>query len=320
LLLFRLLNNIAIEQKWAKMKYAFRISFIAVILAGVVSCDNDNNDPVDVTAPAIELEEPVVEEFFHTGDYIHFKATFTDDIELGSYSIDIHDNIDGHSHGRIFKTYEDPSLLQWNFKENFTFPVGQKVVDIDMDDQIEIPSNAIAGPYHFIIQAIDKAGNATSYQDDSTVEIEIFITNNSMPAVNITNLDDDELEIEQGEKFMVTGDISDPTAGEYAGMHALTVILGKEHEGHDHDHGGRIGEDDHDLIDADYEEEELEQFMADDKIILDNVFEHINFTLSQEQLEELQEEEVDHLVLIIQVRDEQGNMAVSHTEVHVHAD
>ena len=305
------------------MKITLRIILIAIIFAGIVSCDSDNNDPVDVTGPAIELDEPHGEEFFQTGDFIHFEATFTDDIELGSYSIDIHDNLDGHSHGRIADEEIDPSLLEWNYKENFTFEAGQKAAVIDMHDEIQIPSNAIAAPYHFIVQAVDKAGNATSYQDDSTVEIEIIITNSSMPVVNITNLEDDELEIEQGELFMVTGDISDPTAGDYAGMHALTVILGEEHEGHDHDHdhGGRIAEDDHALKEAVYEgEEALEPFMVDDKIMLDKVFEDFNFTLSQEQLDELQEEDVDHLVLIMQVRDEQGNLAVSHTEVHVHAD
>jgi len=130
---------------------------------------------------------------------------------------------------------------------------------------------------------------------------------------------DDELEIEVGTVFMVTGDVTDPTTGEYEGMHSLEVILGEDsHEEHEHDHGGRIAEED--LIDVHFEEEELAQFMVDGAIILDKIFETINFTLSEAELDELIEEEIDHLKLTISVHDEQGNIAVSNTEVHVHTD
>jgi hypothetical protein len=54
--------------------------------------------------------------------------------------------------------------------------------------------------------------------------------------------------------------------------------------------------------------------------MLDKVFEEINFVLSQGQLDELVAEEVDHLMLMIKVHDEQGNIAVSKTDVHVHTD
>ena len=116
---------------------------------------------------------------------------------------------------------------------------------------------------------------------------------------------------------MVKGDITDPTTGDYAGMHSVEVILGEDSHGeHDHDHGGRIAEED--LIDELFEEEALAQFMVDDAIILDKIFETINFTLSQEQLDELLAEEIDHLLLTISVHDEQGNIAVSRTAVHIH--
>lgn len=96
-------------------------------------------------------------------------------------------------------------------------------------------------------------------------------------------------------------------------MHMLKVNLG---EGHDHDHGGRLAEED--LIDVTVEEEELQQFMVDDLIIMDKVFESINFSLSQTQLDDLISEEGDHLLLQIKVFDEQGNISISNTVVHVH--
>jgi hypothetical protein len=252
------------------------MSFVAVL--SFSSCDDDS-ETIDVTAPTIELGDPAYGESFEAGNSVHFEASFTDDIELGAYKIDIHNNFDGHSHGRIAKTSEDPDLLKWSFEESFDFDPGLKNSDIHLHDELEIPESTMAGPYHFIVSALDKSGNSTSHQDGSTKEVEIHITNSSMPVVDITNLENDELEIEVGEKFMVAGKVTDPTAGEYAGMHAIEIILNEGHHGdeHDHDHGGRVAEED--FIDFDLDEEALAPYMENDAIVLDLIFDEINFTL-----------------------------------------
>lgn len=72
---------------------------------------------------------------------------------------------------------------------------------------VAIPSETMAGPYHFIVQAIDTEGNSTSFQDGSAIELEIYITNDSQPVVYITNLEGDELEIEAGKIFMVEREV-----------------------------------------------------------------------------------------------------------------
>lgn len=283
-----------------------------------VGCDDDS-DAIDTTPPTIELIDPVNGEFLNAGGYAHLDAHLIDDIELASYKLEIHENFDSHTHGRIAASNNDPSLIQWSFNQSYEVPSGLKEYLAELDEEIEIPSNAMAGPYHYILQAIDASGNSTSFQDGSTVEIEIYITNDSQPVINITNTVNDELEIEIGTPFMVTGDVTDPTAGEYEGMHSIAVILGEgNHEDHDHTHGGRIAEED--LIEVSFEEQDLDQFIVNGDIILDKVFESINFTLTQEQLDDLIAEEVDYLVLTISVHDEQGNIAVSNTDVHVHTD
>lgn len=295
----------------------FTLSVYSILF--VLSGCNDDSETIDVTAPAIELSDPVNGDFFAAGTPVHFEASFTDDLELGSYNINIHNNFDGHAHGRVAASNDDPSLIKWSFSQSFEFQSGMKNSDVHLHDEIEIPANTMAGPYHFIVSAVDRSGNATSYQDNSTIEVEIIITNNSMPLVEITNLVNDELEIEAGTLFMVTGTVTDPTVGTYAGMHSIEIILGEAHyEDHDHDHGGRVAAED--FIDFDLDEAEMDAYMEGDAIILDKIFEAINFTLSQTQLNELIAEEIDHLVLTIKVKDEQGNLAVSLTDVHVHMD
>jgi len=283
------------------------------------SCIFGGGDLVDITAPEIDVLKPQSWDSLVAGEFVAFDATFKDDLELGSYSIDVHDNLDGHGHGRISQPNDDPSLERWIFKKNYTIPEGYIMFVAQHDDDIEVPGNTMAGPYHFVVQAVDQVGNATSYQDGSTIEFEVLVTNDSQPVVTITNLFEGELVIEAGVQFMVEGDISDPTTGTYAGMRSTEILLGEDHEeAHEHVHG-RIEQDEpYILIDADYEGTDLELFMIDGIIQLDQVFESINFTLSQQQLDELTSEDIDHLLLIIKVKDEQGNLTISRTIVHIH--
>jgi hypothetical protein len=281
-------------------------------------CIDDDGGAIDTTAPVIELHYPESGSYQEAGGFVHFESTFKDDLQLASYSIDVHDNLDGHGHGRIAQPTTDPSLVRWSLKRNYSIPSGLIIFVAQHDDNIEISSKAIAGPYHFIVQAVDMAGNATSFQDGSTKEIEMYISNDSQPVISITNLVNDELELKEGVPFRVEGDIIDPTSGVYAGIHSLDVILGEGHEeAHQHDQMRMEVED---LIDVHYEGTGLDAFMVNDTIILDLVFGTINFTLSQQQHDDLTGEGIDHLILTLEVRDEQGNLTIQNTPVYVPAD
>ena len=276
----------------------------------------DDLQLIDVKGPTIEVKVPEWGAYLIAGTFAPFEATFTDDFELATYNIEIHENFSGHGHGRVAYILEDPALLKWSFKQSFTIPAGLNIFQAILEEDIEVPSNAIAGPYHFIVQAIDNAGNSTSFQDDSAIELEVYISNDSQPIINITNLDNGELTIEKDVLFMVEGDITDHTVGEFAGITSMDIILGEEaHDDSEHVHGGRIASAD--LVDMFFEEQELQQFMVNESIILEIVFAYINFSLSQTQLDELIAEHIDHLLLTIIVNDNQGNIAVSNTDVHV---
>ena len=296
-----------------------RLILIILIISSIfTSCIFSGGDLVDITAPEIDMLKPQAWDSLAAGEFVAFDAIFMDDLELGSYSIDIHDNLDGHGHGRISQPNDDPSLERWIFKRNYSIPEGYIMFVAQHDDDIEVPGNTMAGPYDFIVQAVDQAGNATSYQDGSTVEFQVLITNDNQPVVTITNLVEGELEIEAGILFIAEGVITDPTTGTYSGIHSLEILLGEDHEEeHEHVHGRVKQDEPYFLIDVDYEGTELELFMIDGIIQLDQVFESINFTLSQQQLDDLTSEDVDHLILNIKVKDEQGNLTISRTIVHI---
>ena len=289
--------------------------FFLVIQLFAMSCDD--LDVIDTSAPSIEVIEPAMGSSLTAGTFAHFEARFMDDIELATYNIEIHENFGSHSHGRIARIYEDPSLNKWSYKQNFLIPEGLTLFQAVLEDEILVPEDVLAGPYHFIVQAIDMAGNATSFQDDSAVELEVYIENESQALIIISNLVEDELELEVGVRFLVEGTVSDPTIGAYAGIQSIQVILGEgTHDDHEHSHGGRTSEED--LIDIYFEQEDLVPFMVDDILIIDKVFDVINFTISQIQMDDLITEGLDHLLLTIIVFDMQGNVTVSNTDVHLH--
>jgi hypothetical protein len=83
------------------------------------------------------MGDPVSGESFEAGKSVHFEAKFSDDIELGAYKIDIHNNFDGHSHGRVASSNEDPGLLKWSLSESFDFERGLKNSDVHLHDELK---------------------------------------------------------------------------------------------------------------------------------------------------------------------------------------
>lgn len=94
------------------------------------------------------------------GDTFTFKATFTDNQELGSYSISIHHNFDHHTHSTSavecdmdpVKTAVQPFL---NITE-YSIAPGTKQYTADVN--ISVPATVDTGDYHFMVRLTDQAG------------------------------------------------------------------------------------------------------------------------------------------------------------------
>ncbi len=141
------------------LKFLIAISAFAFI----TSCSSDNAE-IDTEYPVIDISAanafPVQCSTIERGKTFTFKATFNDNAELGSYSLDIHHNFDHHTHSTEVNTCETEAVKTpvkpMLFINNFTIPKGVK--SYEATTQISIPADVDPGDYHFMIKLTDKEG------------------------------------------------------------------------------------------------------------------------------------------------------------------
>lgn len=99
------------------------------------------------------------------GESFIFKALFTDNAELGSFSIEIHENFDHHAHSTEVTTCNlEPVKTPVNplyFTRDFEIPAG--LTEYETNLQISLPvgnndGNFDEGDYHFFIRLTDREG------------------------------------------------------------------------------------------------------------------------------------------------------------------
>lgn len=142
------------------------IASLAIIL---FSC---SEDAVDDIKPQIDLTipdaAPVNCDTLYFGESFTMKLKFTDNAELGSFSVELHNNFDHHSHSTEvaqceFSAMKDPDN-PFRFIQDYEIQKGQQehVTDIS----ISLPSSNDEGSfdegdYHFFISLTDKEGWST---------------------------------------------------------------------------------------------------------------------------------------------------------------
>lgn len=148
------------------MKTFTIFSGLIFILFGLITC---NKDEIDNQKPEIDLTDsgafPQNCDTLYFGETFTFEVLFTDNVELGSYSIDIHNNFDHHSHST-----EVTECNLYDVKE----PVNPfvSIEDYDISEgldtyetslEITVPNSDSngkfdEGDYHFFISLVDKEG------------------------------------------------------------------------------------------------------------------------------------------------------------------
>ena len=85
---------------------------------------------------------------------------FSDNVELGNYNIEVHNNFDHHSHSTSagdcdFDPKKQP-VRPWVYNRSFAIPDGSRRYEAKVD--IDIPADIDTGDYHFMVRVTDKAG------------------------------------------------------------------------------------------------------------------------------------------------------------------
>ncbi len=149
---------------------------LPIIVFAFVAC-NDDDDDVDTTKPTIDIKKPANETEFHLGDKIEFECNFTDNVELASYKVDIHNNFDDHTHehsAQLKSESEEEEGHPWEYIKEGSLEGASDEVTLE----ITIPETVVhdgneeevaAGHYHLGVFCLDKAGN------ENVVWIEIDI-------------------------------------------------------------------------------------------------------------------------------------------------
>lgn len=141
--------------------------YIMIIIAGFVllffSMCNKEND-VDTEYPVVNMSGddagPQNCDTVYRGQSFTTKALFTDNEELGAYSIDLHENFDHHTHSAEIENcnlddIKDP-VNPFQYIQSFEIPDGS--MQYNMSQDIFIPQDVDPGDYHFMIRLTDKAG------------------------------------------------------------------------------------------------------------------------------------------------------------------
>ena len=155
-----------------KIMYMTKNIFMSLVmaLAAFALLASCNKEGKDETQPVITnlgiTANPVNCQVYHRGDVIPFCYQFEDDVELGSFNIEIHTNSDHHSHSTESNDHQGAECTHdhehaaggqaWVFNKDYEIPAGQRSYTARVD--IPIPADIAEGDYHFMIRLTDRAG------------------------------------------------------------------------------------------------------------------------------------------------------------------
>lgn len=163
------------------MKKLLTIIASALIMSAFTSCGNDDKEDIDTEKPQIianiDGASPANTATFYFSESIPVKLLLTDNAELGSFSVNIHNNFDHHSHSTEEEEEEHHHEEEehhhhdgeegdaFQFTQDYTIPAGSTNFLIDTKIALPVKSDDgdeyESGDYHFMIIVTDKAGFST---------------------------------------------------------------------------------------------------------------------------------------------------------------
>lgn len=140
-----------------------RLKYIVLILSFIAlgfSCDDMKDEELPVIDMTGEDAFPQNCVTVYRGESFIFHARFTDNVELGSFSIEMHNNFDHHTHSTSATECEmDPVKEAVNpllFIDEFDIP--ENLTEYEATVQVDVPAGVDPGDYHFMVRLTDQSG------------------------------------------------------------------------------------------------------------------------------------------------------------------
>nr|WP_319398306.1 DUF4625 domain-containing protein [uncultured Carboxylicivirga sp.] len=152
------------------MKYSINVFVAVLLIISFYSCSEEKD--IDTEKPTIDIDFdgafPTSCDTLYIGEDSQIKLRFADNVELGSYSINIHNNFDHHSHSTELEECELEDIKTptnpWEVTNTYSIPEGQKEYETDITFSVPSSNNngtIEEGDYHFFISLTDKTGWST---------------------------------------------------------------------------------------------------------------------------------------------------------------
>jgi hypothetical protein len=122
----------------------------AIFFLSFVSCESG-----DTTKPVINLLEPTEGDILVIGEDVHFEMEVSDNDLLREYKVEIHHNLDGHTHEA---TRAEEELVPFFFEKTWKDISGKKNATVH-HHEILVPEHATPGDYHLEVFCTDASGN-----------------------------------------------------------------------------------------------------------------------------------------------------------------
>lgn len=134
-----------------------------ILLCLIVQCEEQQSTQ---NAPEIDMNTPPPCDTLTFGEQFRFKATFTDDENLGNYKINIHHNFDHHTHGTHEAECQLDSIKQAHnpYFHNWVINIPQTTKTYTIDTMLNLPAANDTGlyeggDYHLMLYLTDEEGH-----------------------------------------------------------------------------------------------------------------------------------------------------------------
>lgn len=144
-----------------KTKNILKAMMLFVVI--LTACEKDDI-AIDTEYPVIDISSadafPKQCSEIVRGQKFTFKATFSDNAQLGSYSLDIHHNFDQHTHSTEVMTCtldaKKATIKPFLLIKTYNIPEGQTSYSATIE--LDVPLDVDPGDYHFMIRLTDAEG------------------------------------------------------------------------------------------------------------------------------------------------------------------